>query len=56
MKSKFAHLYAHDGNLYGLDDGILACVNLADGAQRWKEGRYGHGQGLARGRSLPAHG
>jgi outer membrane protein assembly factor BamB len=21
-------------------------VNLADGAQRWKEGRYGHGQGL----------
>jgi outer membrane protein assembly factor BamB len=46
MKSKFAHLYAHAGNLYGLDDGILACVNLADGAQRWKEGRYGHGQGL----------
>jgi len=46
MKSKFAHLFARDGNLYGLDDGILACVNLADGVQRWKEGRYGHGQGL----------
>lgn len=46
MKSKFAHLYARDGNLYGLDDGIFACVNLADGSQRWKEGRYGHGQGL----------
>ncbi len=47
MKSKFAHLYVRDGNLFGLDDGILACVNLADGSQRWKEGRYGHGQGLA---------
>ena len=46
MKSKFAHLYARDGSLYGLDDGIFACVNLADGSQRWKEGRYGHGQGL----------
>jgi len=46
MKAKFAHLYARDGNLYGLDDGIFACVNLADGSQRWKEGRYGHGQGL----------
>lgn len=46
MKAKFAHLFARDGFLYGLDDGIFACVDLADGAQRWKEGRYGHGQGL----------
>lgn len=46
MKSKFAHMFARAGSLYGLDDGILACVNLADGSQRWKEGRYGHGQGL----------
>ena len=46
MKSKFAHLFAREGSLYGLDDGILACVNLTDGSQRWKEGRYGHGQGL----------
>lgn len=46
MKSKFAHLFARDGSLYGLDDGIFACMNLADGSQRWKEGRYGHGQGL----------
>lgn len=47
MKAKFAHLYVRDGHLYGLDDGIFACVNLAEGSQRWKEGRYGHGQGLA---------
>ena len=46
MKAKFSHLFARDGFLYGLDDGIFACVNLADGSLRWKEGRYGHGQGL----------
>ncbi len=46
MKAKFANLVARDGFLYGLDDGILACLDLADGSQRWKEGRYGHGQGL----------
>ena len=46
MKSKFAHLYARDGFLYGLDDGIFACVDLKDGSLRWKEGRHGHGQGL----------
>jgi outer membrane protein assembly factor BamB len=46
MKSKFAHLYARGGYLFGLDDGMFACVDLKDGSKRWKEGRYGHGQGL----------
>jgi outer membrane protein assembly factor BamB len=46
MKSKFAHLFIRDGCLFGLDDGIFACVDLKDGSQCWKEGRYGHGQGL----------
>jgi outer membrane protein assembly factor BamB len=46
MKSKFAHLYARDDYLFGLDDGMFACVDLKDGSQRWKEGRYSHGQGL----------
>lgn len=46
MKAKFANLVARDGFLYGLDDGIFACVDLTDGSQQWKEGRYGHGQGL----------
>lgn len=46
MKAKFANLVQREGFLYGLDDGIFACVDLADGTQRWKEGRYGHGQGL----------
>lgn len=46
LKSKFANCFARDGFLYGLDDGVLACVDLADGGLRWKEGRYGHGQML----------
>jgi outer membrane protein assembly factor BamB len=46
LKSKFANFFARDGFLYGLDDGVLACVALADGVLRWKEGRYGHGQML----------
>jgi len=46
MKAKFAHIYVRDGFLCGLDDGIFACVDMKDGSQRWKEGRYGHGQGL----------
>jgi len=46
MKAKFATLVQRDGFLYGLDDGMLACLDLKDGSQRWKQGRYGHGQGL----------
>jgi outer membrane protein assembly factor BamB len=46
LKAKFAHMFLRTGCVFGLDDGILACVDLADGSQRWKEGRYGHGQGL----------
>jgi outer membrane protein assembly factor BamB len=46
MKAKFANLVQRDGFLYGLDDGMFACLDLKDGSQKWKEGRYGHGQGL----------
>lgn len=46
MKAKFSHLFVRDGCVFGLDDGILACADLKDGAKRWREGRYGHGQGL----------
>ncbi len=46
MKAKFAHLFVRDGCVFGLDDGILACADLKDGARCWRDGRYGHGQGL----------
>ncbi len=44
LKAKMASFIEHGGFLYGLDDGMLACVDLRDGKRRWKSGRYGHGQ------------
>jgi len=44
LKAKFNNLVTRNGYAYGLDDGILACLELATGEQKWKEGRYGHGQ------------
>lgn len=44
LKCSYANPVVRDGFVYGLDDGILACLDLADGQRRWKGGRYGHGQ------------
>ena len=44
LKAKFANMVYKDGYIYGLDDGVLACLDLADGQRKWKRGRYGHGQ------------
>ncbi len=44
LKAKFANMVYKDGYIYGLDDGVLVCLDLADGQRKWKRGRYGHGQ------------
>jgi outer membrane protein assembly factor BamB len=44
LKSKFANLVVHGGFVYGLDDGVLTCLDPANGERRWKSGRHGHGQ------------
>ncbi|MEX2285877.1 MAG: PQQ-binding-like beta-propeller repeat protein [Planctomycetaceae bacterium] len=44
MKTKFTTAVAHDNHVYGLDDGILQCIELETGEAKWKRGRYGHGQ------------
>ena len=46
LKAKFTNIIHYKGYLYGLDDGIFACINPADGTRQWKRGRYGHGQTL----------
>jgi outer membrane protein assembly factor BamB len=46
LKTKFSSAVVRRGHAFGLDDGILACVSLADGSLRWRAGRYGHGQVL----------
>ena len=44
LKAKFANMVSRDGFVYGLDDGVLVCLDPKDGKRRWKRGRYGHGQ------------
>jgi outer membrane protein assembly factor BamB len=46
MKTQFNSAGYRDGFLYGLDDGLLACVEASTGQRRWKDGRYGAGQSL----------
>jgi outer membrane protein assembly factor BamB len=52
MKTQFNSPALRDGCLYGLDDGLLACVDAATGKRLWKDGRYGSGQSLLVGQHL----
>jgi len=52
LKAKFTNVVYRDGFIYGLDDGILVCLDAADGSLKWKEGRYGHGQVILSGSLL----
>lgn len=44
MKNKFNSSVIYKGYIYGLDEGVLACLELETGRKMWKAGRYGHGQ------------
>lgn len=44
MKNKFNSSVLHEGHIYGLDEGILTCVDVNTGERKWKGGRYGYGQ------------
>lgn len=44
LKTKFSSAVVTRGHAFGLDEGILTCLRLADGSRCWKAGRYGHGQ------------
>ena len=46
MKPDFNDFVEHQGNLYGFDGNIFACIDLATGKRKWKKGRYGNGQVL----------
>jgi outer membrane protein assembly factor BamB len=49
MQTKFTSAVLHQEFIYGLDNGILECLDLKTGKRRWKAGRYGHGQVLLAG-------
>jgi outer membrane protein assembly factor BamB len=52
LRSKFSNLVTSDRFIYGLDDGVLECIDATTGQRQWKEGRYGHGQVVLAGNLL----
>jgi outer membrane protein assembly factor BamB len=52
MKNKFNSSVFHNGHVYGLDEGILTCLDINNGERKWKGGRYGYGQVILAGDHL----
>src|SRR5829696_6809673 len=52
MKNKFNSSVLHNGYIYGLDEGILSCLDVNTGERKWKDGRYGYGQVILAGGHL----
>jgi|688.fasta_scaffold00054_41 outer membrane protein assembly factor BamB len=46
LRTKFTSALVDGDVAYGLNDGILECVELELGKRLWRQGRYGHGQVL----------
>jgi outer membrane protein assembly factor BamB len=46
LKAKFTNLVFHQGSIWGLDEGVLVCLDPETGERRWRAGRYGHGNVL----------
>jgi outer membrane protein assembly factor BamB len=44
MKPAYNDFVVIDNAVYGFNGSIFCCVDAETGAQRWKGGRYGHGQ------------
>jgi len=55
LKTKLTNPVIYQGFAYGLSDGWLECVSLADGSRQWKERGFGHGQLLLVGDRLLVH-
>jgi outer membrane protein assembly factor BamB len=52
MRCQFTSPVADDHYLYGLDMGVLVCLDQATGERKWRGERYGHGQLLRSGGQL----
>jgi outer membrane protein assembly factor BamB len=55
MQTKFSNVVVRDGYAYGLDQGNLACIEIASGKREWRKRRqpaWGHGQVLLVGNHL----
>lgn len=52
LKTKFSSAAVIGDHAYGLDEGRLACIALADGKRLWKNEKFGFGQHLLFGNTL----
>ncbi len=52
LKTKFSSAAVLGDHAYGLDEGRLACISLADGKRVWKNEKFGFGQHLLFGDQL----
>lgn len=46
LRAGFSDFVLQGDLLFGLNDGVLCCIDLANGERLWKKGRLGHGQVL----------
>lgn len=44
LRCKFTSPVLFEDHIYGMDEGILVCLDAKTGERRWKRGRYYHGQ------------
>ncbi len=51
-RTKFSSPAIFGDHIYAMDEGTLACVELATGERGWRKGRYGYGQHLIVGEHL----
>ncbi|TWT34469.1 outer membrane protein assembly factor BamB family protein [Blastopirellula retiformator] len=52
LKTKFTNVALKDGYIYGLNDGLLECVEASEGDRQWRQRGFGHGQLLLVGDKL----
>jgi outer membrane protein assembly factor BamB len=44
LRPNFNDLVVHNGYAFGFDGGVLACIDVENGEQKWDGGSYGYGQ------------
>jgi outer membrane protein assembly factor BamB len=44
LRPNFNDLVVHNGYAFGFDGGVLACIDVENGEQKWDGGGYGYGQ------------
>jgi outer membrane protein assembly factor BamB len=44
MRTTFSNVVVYKDHVYGLDDGVLQCIDLNTGKSKWRAGRYRYGQ------------